>query len=121
MKPIAYENFIDEVRSDLKNYILERWDEEEIKELEANEVYDEAFTADSVTGNGSGSYFFNAWKAKESLFEMDEDILRETISEFDIDMAEHWGDWEFLDVSCRCYALGQIDIEEVLEEIKEEL
>lgn len=120
MTTIAYQNFIDEVRNDLKEFILDRWDEKGIKDLDREEVYDEAFTADSVTGNGSGSYFFNAWKAKESIFNMDEDLLRETISEFDIDMSEHWGDWEYLDVSVRCYALGQIDIDELLNEIREE-
>lgn len=52
---------------------------------------------------------------------MDEDLLRETISEFDIDMSEHWGDWEYLDVSVRCFALGKIDIDELLNEIREEI
>ncbi len=120
MESINYQNFLDEVRNDLKEFILDRWDEKEIKDLDRNEVYDEAFTEDSVTGNGSGSYFFNAWKAKESIFNMDEDLLRETISVFDIDMSEHWGDWEYLDVSVRCYALEQIDIDELLNEIREE-
>lgn len=106
----------------MKKYIRERWSDMEIaKDLDQEKVYEEAFIADSVTGNGSGSYFFNAQKAKESIFNMDEDLLRETISEFCIDMGEHWGDWEFLDVSVRCYALGQIDIDELLEEIREEL
>lgn len=121
MVTIAYENFIDEVRNDLKEFILDRWEKSEIKDLDRDEVYDEAFTADSVTGNGSGSYFFNAWKAKESILGMDEDLLRETISGFGIDMSEHWGDWEYLDVSVRCYALGQIDIDELLDEIREEI
>lgn len=121
METIAYQNFIDEVRNDLKDFVLDRWDEKEIKDLDREEVYDEAFTEDSVTGNGSGSYFCNAWKAKESIFNMDEDLLRETISEFEIDMGEHWGDWEYLDVSVRCYALGQIDIDELLDEIRKEI
>lgn len=121
METITYQNFIDEVRNDLKEFIQDRWTKKEIKELDMDEVYDEAFTADSVTGNGSGSYFFNAWKAKESIFNMDEDLLRETISEFGIDMGEHWGDWEYLDVSVRCYALGQIDIEGLLKELREEI
>lgn len=86
MTSINYQNFLDEVRNDLKDYILERWDSSEIKNLDRDEVYDEAFTEDSVTGNGSGSYFFNSRKAKESIFNMDEDLLRETISEFCIDM-----------------------------------
>lgn len=121
MTTIAYKDFIDEVRNDLKEFILDRWAESQIKDLDREEVYDEAFTADSVTGNGSGSYFFNAWKAKESIFNMDEDLLKETISEFDIDMSEHWGGWEYLDVSVRCYALGQIDIDELLDEIRKEI
>lgn len=121
MKTISYQNFIDEVRDDLKEFIQDRWTETEIKDLDRDEVYDEAFIDDRVTGNGSGSYFFNAWKAKESIFEMDEELLKETISEFGIDMAEHWGDWEYLDVSVRCYALGQIDIEELLDEIRKEM
>lgn len=120
MTTIAYQDFIDEVRNDLKEYIQDRWSESEIKDLDRDEVYDEAFTEDRVTGNGSGSYFFNAWKAKESIFNMDEDLLKETISEFDIDMSKHWGDWEYLDVSVRCYALGKIDIDELLDEIREE-
>lgn len=120
MKTIAYQNFIDEVRNDLKDFILDRWSKNEIKDLDSDYVYDEAFIADRVTGNGSGSYFFNARKAKESIFEMDDDLLMETISEFDIDMGEHWGDWEYLDVSVRCYVLGQIDIEELLDEILKE-
>lgn len=121
MTTIAYQNFIDEVRNDLKEFIQERWTEREIKDLDRDEVYDEAFISDHVTGNGSGSYFFNAWKAKESIFNMDEDLIRETISEFEINMGEHYGDWEYLDVSVRCYALGQIDIDELLDEIREEI
>lgn len=121
MVTIEYEKFIDEVRNDLKDFILDRWEKTEIKDLDRDEVYDDAFIEDRVTGNGSGSYFFNALKAKESIFEMDEDLLKETISEFDIDMSEHWGDWEYLDVSVRCYALGQIDIDELLDEIREEI
>lgn len=91
MVTIAYQDFIDGVRDDLKEFIKERWDEKEIKDLDRDEVYDEAFIADSVTGKGSGSYFFNAWKAKESIFNMDEDLMKETISGFGIDMSEHWG------------------------------
>lgn len=72
---IEFKNFIDEVRNDLKEYIQERWSAVEIaKDLDQEQVYDEAFTADSVTGNGSGSYFCNAGKAKESIFNMDEDL-----------------------------------------------
>ena len=59
----------------MKKYIRERWSDMEIaKDLDQEKVYEEAFIADSVTGNGSGSYFFNAQKAKESIFNMYEDL-----------------------------------------------
>ncbi len=42
-----------------------------------DEFYEDLFIDDSVTGNGSGSYWFNSKKAEESLGEFiwDEDIV----------------------------------------------
>ena len=42
-----------------------------------DEFYEDLFMDDSVTGNGSGSYWFNSKKAEESLGEFiwDEDIV----------------------------------------------
>ncbi len=42
-----------------------------------DEFYEDLFVDDSVTGNGSGSYWFNSKKAEESLGEFiwDEDIV----------------------------------------------
>lgn len=43
-----------------------------------NELYDNMFDNDSVTGNASGSYYCNAWEAEESLCHNLE-LLREAI------------------------------------------
>ena len=62
-------NYLENVTADAKQAILENlndWefsDREELEEI-AN---DELWVDDSVTGNGSGSYTFNTWKAEENL------------------------------------------------------
>ena len=120
MKTISYQNFLDEVREDLKNMISENYQNRKaLEEADPTEIYDEAFIDDAVTGNGSGSYYFNSWKSKENVLN-NEEVVEEMVDEFGVDMKEHWNDWEYLDVSCRCYLLGQVDIEEVIQEIKEE-
>ena len=65
---------------------------------------DELWTDDSVTGNGSGSYFFNRWQAEEAichnLF-----LYEECVEEFG---GTPKFDAETIDVSIRCYLLPQI-------------
>ena len=85
---------------------------------------DTLWTDDSVTGNGSGSYTFNRKEAKENVLN-DIDTVKEALSEFCVDAAEVEKrfldeDWEWLDVTARCYILG-IAIGEVIEEIREEI
>ena len=83
---------------------------------------DDLWTADSVTGNGSGSYTFN--RVQASLYVLDNmDLLQEAIDEFATDPATVGDkfiseDWEWFDVSIRCYLLGSV-ISEVLDEMKE--
>ena len=64
---MAY-NYLEELKSDVKNYINEvasdYMDCEDMDELR-DELYDNLWDEDSVTGNGSGSYTFNREKAKE--------------------------------------------------------
>lgn len=120
MVSINYQNFLDEVRNDLKQMITDNYPTRKaIEEADRDNIYDDAFIDDSVTGNGSGSYYFNTWKSKENVLN-NEEVVEEMVDEFEVDMKEHWNDWEYLDVSCRCYLLGQVDIEEVIQEIKEE-
>lgn len=62
------------VKSDIKNWINENLDVGEYGLLLSNsdesftdDVRDELFNSDSVTGNESGSYTFNQFKAEENL------------------------------------------------------
>ena len=90
-----------------------------------DDLRDDLFTEDSVTGNASGSYWCNAYKAKECVLgdPNAEDYIRELISEYGMDaetIAEHFMDWEYWDVSIRCYLLDGI-LGEVLDELQEEV
>ena len=113
-------NYFENVKEDVKNYILENYTKEELAEgIDEGELYDNAFLSDSVTGNASGSYTFNTWQAEENIaYNMD--ILADAMAEF----CESVGDAiekgaEFCDVSIRCYVLGQV-IGEAIEEAQEE-
>lgn len=86
-------------------------------------LYDDLWTADSVTGNGSGSYTFDRWEARDYVLG-DTDTVSEALREFCVDastigekfLAE---DWEYLDVTARCYVLGQA-ISEALDDLSGE-
>lgn len=72
---------------------------------------DELWTCDSVTGNASGSYTFNRLQAREYVIDNGE-LLEEAIREFCVDaetVAEKFlsEDWEYFDVTIRCYVLGE--------------
>lgn len=85
-----------------------------------DEFYEDLFIDDSVTGNGSGSYWFNSKKAEESLgaFIWDEDIvwLLEAMGGNIGDIVNRGP--EVADVIIRCEMLGQVekDIHDYVEE-----
>ena len=65
---------------------------------------DELWTWDDVTGNGSGSYFFNRWQAEEAICHnlwLYEDCIEE------LGVSPKF-DSESIDVSIRCYLLSQV-------------
>ena len=110
---------------DVKQWItnevnLADWTED--REGLEQQLNDDLWTADSVTGNGSGSYTFNSVQA--SLYVLDNmDLLKEAIDEFATDPATVGdkfisGEWEWFDVTIRCYLLGSI-ISDVLNEMEE--
>lgn len=83
---------------------------------------DDLWIDDSVTGNGSGSYTFNAEEAKEYVFADGMGYYAEAVEEFGLDaktIEEHLTDYEYIDVTIRCYLLGQI-ISELLDEYEAE-
>ena len=114
-------NYLEQVTTDAKEAILENmeyWDFDDREELE-EVAHDELWVDDSVTGNGSGSYFFSAWKAEEALCH-NWDLLAEACEEFGQDIGEAFKRGaEFCDVTIRCYLLGQA-IAAALDELEEE-
>ena len=110
-------DYLEAVKVDVKNYIENEVELSDYSSREELESYlnDELFTNDSVTGNGSGSYFFSAYKAEEAICH-NMDLLGEAMQEFGSDMDILKDGAEACDVTIRCYLLGQA-INEVLDEM----
>ena len=110
-------DYREHVLEDVREYISNNYSREDLKsmaddlkELE-EKLDDEMWTADSVTGNGSGSYTFSAWLAEENLCH-NLDLIKEVGQEFgELDLTSP----ESCDVSIRCYYLRGC-INEVLNE-----
>lgn len=114
-------NYFEAIKEDVKTHI----EENEIKVTADNraeieeQLNDELFCDDSVTGNASGSYTYNTWQAEEYLCH-NLDLLSEAASEFGYNFGEAVARGaETCDVLIRCYLLGQA-IAEVLDEVVEE-
>lgn len=115
-------NYLEAMKQDIKEYIEENinvTDYETKKDLEEY-LNDTLWTEDSVTGNASGSYTFNRATAKKYVDE-NKDLVNDMMKEFDCkDKVTNWwieDNYEAIDVSVRCYFLGQA-ISEVLEKIE---
>ena len=102
---------------DIKEYISENIELSDYDSKEALEEYlnDTLWTCDSVTGNASGSYWFNTYKAEEAICH-NWDILAEACEEFccEGDILNKGAEWA--DVTIRCYLLGEV-IGAVLDEL----
>lgn len=120
-------NYLDAMKKDVlqairENYTLSDYDDRDELEQVLN---DDLWIDDSVTGNASGSYTFNSARAEEYVRADGIEYLREAISEWCIDaetVAEKFlnEEWEYFDVTIRCYLLGQA-ISAALDDIEEEL
>ena len=111
------------VREDLAEYIRDRvktegWDADELR-FEHDSLYDDAFIADSVTGNGSGSYTFSTWTAEENICH-NSDLIQEVVEEFGEPNADKLYSAEYWDVSIRCLMLGRV-FDDVFEEVLSEM
>ena len=119
-------NYLDAVKEDVRNYIdehredildkmgcMDGEDPHDYLDEIGQYLFDTLWTEDSVTGNASGSYWFNAWKAEEALcHNLDE--LAEACDEFGSDMGEALKQGaESADVTIRCYLLGRAITEEL--------
>lgn len=88
------------------------------------QVNDDLWIDDSVTGNGSGSYTFNTAKAQENVSDLiwDDEFIEECAG-----MCVEIGELlkrgpEALDVTARCLALGYVseEIRQAFEEYRDE-
>lgn len=107
-----------------KNQVLESLaeyaDESEYKGKDGAEIRDIAFMDDSITGNASGSYYCNAWKAEQALYESEvlfDDEFLNRLEEYGVTNPLANGA-EWLDVMARCIALDYINDEELEEAVK---
>ncbi len=113
-------DYLENVKNDVIDFIKDN--AININEIDREELNDQLWVEDSVTGNGSGSYTFNANKAKEYVDD-NKDLIREAIDEGFMDRqktAEWWLDdcYESIDVSLRCYVLSQA-IDDAIEELED--
>ena len=117
-------NYREAVKEDVLEAIRDNYNAEEIKEqLEnrddfAERLNDDLWIDDAVTGNGSGSYWFNSYKAEEALMH-NLDLLAEALETFGGDMDVMKNGSEACDVTIRCYLLSE-SISEALDELEEE-
>lgn len=113
-----YYNYLEAITADVLDYIKDEVDLSDYETLEdlADMLNDELWACDSVTGNASGSYTFNAYKAEEYICH-NLGLLGEAMAEFgcDCNCLERGAEW--CDVTIRCYLLGQA-ISEALKEIE---
>lgn len=96
------------VRNDILRYLEDR-DVGYISDEKADEILDDLFVEDSVTGNASGSYTFNRWKAEEYICH-NLDLVEEALEEFG---RKFCCEAETLDVTVRCHLLGEVFAEVV--------
>ena len=118
-------NYLEAIIEDVKEAIKE-YDSTEFADREEFEerLNDDLWVSDSVTGNASGSYHCNSNKSMECVLD-NMDLLEEMCGEFGIDnetIGKKFleGAWEWMDVSIRCYLLGQA-ISEALDEMEDDL
>jgi hypothetical protein len=122
-------NYYQAMRDDVMEYIKDHYTSEVLKEHLATrqseesfmeQLNDELWNDDVVTGNASGSYTFCTWMAEENLCH-NLDLLKEALEEFGGDYANALERGaEYCDVTIRCYLL-HTTIWECLNIIKDEL
>ena len=110
-------DYKENIKNDIKSYIVDNDIDVNSDDFDQNELYDNLFCEDSVTGNASGSYTFNTWESDEYICH-NLDLLKDAFDEFGCDIDRIF-DAEYCDVLIRCYLLDSC-LSEVIEELKEE-
>lgn len=106
------------IREDIINHIAanytlsELWVALEDKDAFCEQLVNDCWIADSVTGNASGSYTFCSADAKSYVID-NMDLCAEALEGFGVDLeivAQKFltQDWEYFDVTIRCYLLYSV-------------
>ena len=114
-------NYYEAVKEDVLQYIRENIGFTEYSDIDelSEKLFDDCWIDDGVTGNASGSYYCNSWKAEEALAH-NWDLLVEALREFGGDCTNILdAGAEAMDVTIRCYVLSSC-IADALDEIEEE-
>ena len=113
-----WNKYIEDVKFDAMVAIKENFDY--VSNFE--EMYDDLFVDDSVTGNASGSYFFSSYKAEQAVSGIifDNDVIEE-FKAYGYDGIPTEKGAETVDVIARCIALSYVygELEEYYNELKE--
>lgn len=101
-------DYLSAVESDVREYIENNVNFHDYSDLDEmkEDLNEKLFVEDSVTGNASGSYTFNTWKAEEYLCH-NLDLLAEANDAFGGSSDILSDGAETCDVTIRCYLLGQ--------------
>nr|DAW20682.1 MAG TPA: hypothetical protein [Caudoviricetes sp.] len=115
-------NYLEAMKFDIKDYIKNEVNTSNYSDREEleNDLNDILWNEDAITGNASGSYTFNYADAKEYVTD-NMNLLAEACKEFGVTnetVGEKFlnEDWEYFDVTIRCYLLSHA-ISEALDEI----
>lgn len=114
-------NYKEEMKKDVSEYIK---NEVELSDYSCRDelleqLHNELLLCDDVTGNASGSYTIDTYRAEEYICH-NLNLLAEATKEFGCEgnVLENGAEW--CDVTIRCFLLYQV-IEEVLNNMEEEL
>lgn len=117
-------NYREEVTDSCVDAIKEYLDCHQVGGMSKDKLYDDMYDAfwisDSVTGNASGSFTFNAYKAGEYLTG-NWDLVTEAMQEFgetDVNPMEKGEEW--CDVTVRCYLLSEC-LHKAMEKLDDEI
>ena len=117
-REVVKEDVIEQIKDGYKENSLRLYKEEGRDALEEY-LNDKLWVDDQVTGNASGSYTFNTWKAEENICH-NMSLLEEACDEFGQDVGEAVKRGaEYCDVTIRCYLLGSA-ISEAIDELEAE-
>ena len=114
---IAVYDYKSAVKDDIKQYLkVNSITPAKIKKglFDYDNIYDKIFISDSVTGNASGSYWCNAWRAECCLFG-NSAILEEATTEFSQKISDSA---ETNDVYIRCFLCGEM-LSEIISECED--